>query len=101
METEDESSKSQIIIDFDKRFNGSFIYEEDRIAINWNAFKIYSSIGDDLRSKTTLQSAYNEIMKRASLFELEENRQSYIENIRMNRDIINTWGKLNSQEDPS
>lgn len=67
---------------------------EDVITVHWNISQIYSALEQNKQSVRHLQIAYDELMDQAGRFIDPKDTETYLNNIRENRDIINAHQKL-------
>jgi TolB-like protein/class 3 adenylate cyclase len=70
-------------------------YESDFIIVNWNISQVYSALGENKKAVKHLENAYNEIIDRANKIKELKDRESFLTNIRENREVVAAWEGLN------
>jgi len=59
--------------------------------VYFNHFKVLSAHGRDEEAKKYLQKAYDEVMQRAEKIQNSEFRESFLKNVKTNREILEAW----------
>ncbi len=59
--------------------------------IYFNHFKILSAFDRETEALTYLQKAYDEVMRRAEQIASDEQRRSFLENVKLNREIVQAY----------
>ena len=67
----------------------------EHVAVYWNLAQVYESMGNSTTSQSFLEMAHQEIINRAEKLTDSEQRQSYFNNVRVNREVIHAWKQLN------
>lgn len=70
-------------------------YESDVIIVNWNLSQAYSALGDNKKAVKYLRTAYYEVVDHANNIKKLTDRESFLTNVRENREVIAAWEELN------
>jgi len=68
------------------------------IKTTWYLYKTYALLGERSAADHTLNDGYNELNIRATKIQAAETRLNYLNNVRENFDIKNTWEKMHQKK---
>ena len=68
------------------------------IRISWNLYQVTSLLGNQEKASQYLERAYKEVIACAGKISDKAMRQSYLTNVKTNRDVVDAWTKLGSHE---
>ncbi|MCH7612997.1 MAG: tetratricopeptide repeat protein [Candidatus Marinimicrobia bacterium] len=71
---------------------------DDYIIVHWNLSQAYSLLGNNNKSENYLNSAFTEIEKRANEYTSEDDRNSFYDGTRENREVVAAWEGLNNDQ---
>ena len=91
LELGDSSEKTETINNLNNVLKNTTPYKEDEIIVNWNLYQVYSKIEKTELAANHLQVAYEEVMNRANKFNEQKDRKTYLNKIKINRDVLETW----------
>ena len=94
LELGDSSEETETIDTLNSVLKNTTPYKEDVIIVNWNLYQVYSTIEKTELAANHLQVAYEEVMNRANRFNEQLDRKAYLNNIKINRDIIETFQRV-------
>jgi len=65
------------------------------IISNWNLSQVYSGLGEEEKSQKFLELAHDAVIKKANDFVDSKARETFLNKIRTNREVVIAWEKLN------
>jgi tetratricopeptide (TPR) repeat protein/TolB-like protein len=94
LELGDSSEETETINTLNSILKNTSPYKEDVIIVNWNLYQVYSKTEKTELADNHLQVAYEEVMNRANKFNEQKDRKAYLNNIKINRDVIETFQRV-------
>ena len=91
LELGDSSEETETINTLNNVLKNTSPYKEDVIIVNWNLYQVYSKTEKTELAANHLQVAYEEVMNRANKFNEQKDRKTYLNKIKINRDVLETW----------
>jgi len=67
-------------------------------SVLWIASQVYNEVENTDKARIYLERAYSDLMRRAYKIESEENRLSFLTEVKDNKDIISAWERLSGPE---
>ena len=62
--------------------------------VNWNMYQVYIELNDGNIARGHLEVAYNEVIKTAGKIQSSKDKESFLTNVRPNREIVEEWEKV-------